>query len=213
MYHIVYLTTNLVNNKIYVGVHSTYNLDDGYLGSGRILKSAVKKYGRKHFKREVLYYCLESNHAYEFETQIVDLTFINSKDTYNTSIGGKGGSKIMTEERRLNISKSKIGKPAPNKGIPMSDAQKKKLSDTRKKMDITYTEEHKKKISEISILRGCSKGINNGMFGKTHSEETKVKFKEKHKCIKCGKEMNLPNLYKYHGINGEKCKNNIVVID
>lgn len=47
IYHIIYLTTNLVNNKIYVGKHSTYNLEDGYLGSGsnyiRAIKNMVKK--------------------------------------------------------------------------------------------------------------------------------------------------------------------------
>ena len=29
IYHLVYMTTNLINGKIYVGKHSTRNLDDG----------------------------------------------------------------------------------------------------------------------------------------------------------------------------------------
>ena len=53
-YHIIYKTTNLINGKIYVGMHSTDNLNDGYLGSGWILKQAIKKYGKENFKREVL---------------------------------------------------------------------------------------------------------------------------------------------------------------
>ena len=56
MYHIVYLTTNLVNSKIYVGVHSTYNLDDYYLGSGIAIKKSIKKYSRDSFKRQILHY-------------------------------------------------------------------------------------------------------------------------------------------------------------
>lgn len=56
MYHIVYLTTNLVNNKIYIGVHSTYDLNDDYLGSGFALKKAINKYGKEKFKREILFY-------------------------------------------------------------------------------------------------------------------------------------------------------------
>lgn len=55
MYHIVYLTTNLVNNKIYVGVHSTYNLDDGYLGSGKLISKAKEIHGDKYDYSKTVY--------------------------------------------------------------------------------------------------------------------------------------------------------------
>ena len=54
MFYTVYKTTNLINSKIYVGLHVTSNLEDDYLGSGSQLKSAVKKYGKENFKRETL---------------------------------------------------------------------------------------------------------------------------------------------------------------
>ena len=87
IYHIVYLTTNLVNQKFYVGVHSTYNLDDGYLGSGKFLKKAIKKHGREKFQRQILHYCLTIKDAYEIEKNIVDLHFIKRKDVYNMVVG------------------------------------------------------------------------------------------------------------------------------
>ena len=49
---IIYLTTNLINNKKYIG--STNNNNPYYLGSGVYLNKAIKKYGRKNFKREIL---------------------------------------------------------------------------------------------------------------------------------------------------------------
>lgn len=54
MIYCLYQTTNLVNGKIYVGIHQSQSLDDAYLGSGKLLKAAIKKYGRKNFKREIL---------------------------------------------------------------------------------------------------------------------------------------------------------------
>ena len=75
MFHLVYLTTNLVNSKIYVGVHSTYNPDDGYLGSGKTLKKAIKKYGESNFKRQILHFCLDKHQMNYWETFIVDEIF------------------------------------------------------------------------------------------------------------------------------------------
>jgi len=52
-YHFLYKTTNLINNKYYYGMHSTYKLDDGYLGSGNRLRYSIRKYGK-----EILYLIL-----------------------------------------------------------------------------------------------------------------------------------------------------------
>lgn len=34
-YYLVYKTTNLINGKFYIGVHETYNLNDGYFRFGK----------------------------------------------------------------------------------------------------------------------------------------------------------------------------------
>lgn len=48
---IIYKTTCLVNQKIYVGQHNT-SANDGYLGTGKIIKLAIRKYGRKTLKEK-----------------------------------------------------------------------------------------------------------------------------------------------------------------
>ena len=89
-FHIIYKTTNLINGKIYVGLHSTDNVDDGYLGSGWVLKSAIKKYGRENFKREVLLVLSNREEAREVESLLVDKEFVSRQDTYNLQEGGMG---------------------------------------------------------------------------------------------------------------------------
>lgn len=89
-HHIIYKTTNTVNNKIYVGLHSTNNLDDGYLGSGWVLKSAIEKYGKEKFTRQILYVFSTRAEAVKMEALIVDEEFISRKDTYNLALGGMG---------------------------------------------------------------------------------------------------------------------------
>ena len=124
MYHIVYLTTNLINNKIYVGVHSTWNLDDGYLGTGQNIKRAIKKYGKVNFKRHILFYCLYEQDAYKLESCIVDVEFINRRNTYNIKLGGS--NPYICETTRNKQSNAAIKRTK-------SPEQIKKMWETRRK--------------------------------------------------------------------------------
>lgn len=107
-YHIIYKTTNKINGKIYVGLHSTDNLEDGYLGSGWVLKQAIKKHGRDNFTREILLVLTSRDEAREIEAMLVDEIFANRHDTYNLEIGGMGVEDQWGENNPM------YGKVAPN---------------------------------------------------------------------------------------------------
>lgn len=105
MKYIVYKTTNLINGKVYVGVHKTINPDvfDGYIGCGITKKdqkkktkigfpAAVHKYGYENFKRETLfvypYTVTGFLSAYDKEAEIVNEEWVKSEDNYNLVPGG-----------------------------------------------------------------------------------------------------------------------------
>lgn len=90
MFYTVYKVTNLINDKIYVGLHVTKNLDDEYLGSGTQIQAAIKKYGRENFKREYIKICETPEEMYNLEAEIVNEDFVKDPTTYNMKTGGTG---------------------------------------------------------------------------------------------------------------------------
>ncbi len=54
----IYRTTNLINNKIYIGQHVATKFEpERYIGSGTYFLTAVKKYGKNSFKCELICWC------------------------------------------------------------------------------------------------------------------------------------------------------------
>jgi hypothetical protein len=97
----IYKTTNKINGKYYHGKHQTEILDDGYLGSGRLLQRAIKKYGSENFVKEILFIYDNEQEMNDKEKELVEI----GNHTYNLCEGGKGGfsyinREVMTTEKR-----------------------------------------------------------------------------------------------------------------
>lgn len=105
MYYYIYKTTNLQNNKYYIGKHKGY-FDDEYLGSGKLLQQAVKKYGKESFKKEILLYCLTEQELNYWERRIVNI-HRQKPNCYNLAPGGEGGhvTKYLPVEQKEEISR------------------------------------------------------------------------------------------------------------
>ena len=93
----IYKTTNKLNNKVYIGMHKTKNPYDGYMGSGKLFKRAVGKYGKENFVKEVLFIFDTAEEMFAKEKEIVNKLFIESNNTYNIMEGGRGSFSHINE--------------------------------------------------------------------------------------------------------------------
>jgi hypothetical protein len=148
-FNFLYKTTNLLTKKYYIGVHSTNNMDDGYMGSGLHLKRSLSKYGIANHKREVISFCNSAENAYLLESKKVTERLLKNPMCMNLSLGGHGGNlgdeinKKRGDNQRgknnpmygkgylcsgmNNPMYGTTGDKSPNYGIPMTEEQKIKI--------------------------------------------------------------------------------------
>lgn len=123
-YFTIYETTNLINGKKYIGMHSTNNLNDDYIGSGTIFRRAVEKYGKNNFKKEILYVFNSFNDMKDKETELVTKDIVESNEYYNMKTGGEGG--VYSDEVRKIISIKATGRKMPIESIEKGLCTRKK---------------------------------------------------------------------------------------
>ena len=211
MFGYIYITTNKVNSKIYIGQHKSLNHDENYLGSGTILKQAIKKYGEKNFSNKVL---LECDNKEELDT--AEKYFIKhykelGYQMYNIAEGGDGIDPKLASQ----LAKERWNKTSKEDRVKhMSTARKayfekypRGIIDVMKNHICSEcgspTNSHKKECSHFKIIGVCSEcGGQRGNHLATCSKHEKRTLTEAHKqklsiaaknrprCPECGSQIN-----------------------
>lgn len=95
-YHFIYKTTDTRNGNFYIGMHSTDNLNDGYVGSGDRLKKLIYKHGKEIFNIEILEFFPNRNSLKQREKEIVNSDLLKEEKCMNLCFGGSGGFISLT---------------------------------------------------------------------------------------------------------------------
>lgn len=195
MFYTVYKITNLVNGKIYVGVHKTDDLNDGYMGSGKYLKRAQEKYGIENFKREYLHVFDNAEDMFEMESELVNEEFVARDDTYNLKVGGCGGFDYINATRN-------------------HKEHNQRLADSRNYTDPEYLKKLSDSVREgIALAKAEGRWVYvrrenfiNSFLGKTHSTESKAKMSEKAKLRTGDKNSQFGMMWIMNSESGESKK-------
>ena len=190
-YGFIYITTNMINGKKYIGQKIfKYNWKT-YLGSGQHFKRAVKKHGRENFHRDIVALAYSKEELNQLEIEFIkNHNAVESEDYYNISFGGES---VMAGLHHSEVTKQKIRNSCIGKtgntaflGKHHSEETKQKMSNSAKGR--IFSEETKKKMSESAKgkiiseetrrkIGQASKGRGKGI---PKSDETKRKIAEDH---------------------------------
>lgn len=199
-YHYLYKTTNLINGKFYVGMHSTDDLHDGYLGSGKYLWNSIRKYGKDKFKTEILEFFDDRKTLVEKEKNLINEEFIKDPMCMNLKLGGSGGFVWDEIFRKFHSDKMTELNKILWKDADFIKRNKKRSSTTLKKLweekivkHTDWTGKNHAEDSKIKIGNSSKKhqtGTGNSQFGTCwiwkNAEIKKIKKEELEKWINDG---------------------------
>lgn len=199
-YHYIYKTTCIITNRFYVGMHSTDNLEDGYIGSGKRLWYSINKHGRDNHICEILEFLPDRSSLKIREKQIINEELLMNKLCMNLALGGEGGISThyhnLTENQKIewhskggkksteNIKNKQINDPLYKEYYSLIRTTQLRNSWMNGNRKPTFTnkrhnQETKKKIGDANSIK--QKGKNNSQYGKcwiTNDIENKKIYKD-----------------------------------
>lgn len=166
IYYYIYLTENLVTGRKYIGKRKCKckTDEDTYLGSGKILKQAIAKYGTQNFKKTIIEVCSseeECNNREKFWIGKFDAA--SNPDFYNIALGGDGGNTYagLSSEELIKIRQIKSeqtkGKNNPNYGATVTNKTRTKISNSLRRL--YSVSENCPRYGKFGANNPCSKKI------------------------------------------------------
>lgn len=197
MYYTIYKITNRLNGKFYIGKHITKKLDDGYMGSGKLIKAAIKKYGVENFQKDILYIFDTEVQMNETEAKLVVLC----EQSYNLCPGGQGGFGYINKNRLSVLN---------NLSEDQERKRRKTLSSSRKKIIETGNDPNFKKLCKLGGQATKLKYPNGTWYGKKHSDDTKIKMSETAKQRTSEQNSQFGTCWMNNGIENKKVKKEMI---
>ena len=196
MFYTIYKITNKINEKFYIGMHQTGNVDDGYMGSGKRIKAAIKKYGVGSFTKEILHIF---DNEKDMKNKEKELVVINEM-SYNLCEGGKGGFGYINSHLKEKVSSQKRerqkAKPNSyyvdlgNKAAKVSSERLKLFHSTGKIKPVDWTGKKHTEETKQKMRKPKNVGSNNPSYGtcwvSNGQESKKIKKEELDKFIELG---------------------------
>lgn len=177
-YHYIYKTTCNVTKRYYIGMHSTDNLDDGYMGSGKRLRASIRKYGKGNHTIEILEFYNTREELKLREEMIVNSDLVKEDNCMNLVIGGGGfmlddwhytcskfGNKVLNEKLKNDSEFRKEWLKKMKSGVQkaMDEGRMTKIQDNYTWKGKKHSEETKQKISDS--MKGNGVGKANSQYG------------------------------------------------
>jgi len=168
-YHFIYKIVNIKSGKYYIGMHSTHNPDDGYMGGGKRITNSVRRHGKESHTKEILEYFDDRESLRQREIELVNEELLNDPMCMNLQPGGGGG--ISSPEHMQKFSKA--GTKAFQEKLKDEVYRNKFIESTKECRERGLAKY--KELIESGVLKMDS------FKGKTHTTETISKMKESKK--------------------------------
>ena len=201
-YGFIYITTNMVNGKRYLGQRKFRKGWKTYLGSGTIFKQALSIYGKENFVRNIICICYSSKELNEEEYKMSKLLNIVEDDNwYNLMYGGL----VLQGEDNPNYGKHPTEESiekmrSASKGKKKSELHKKHIAESKMgdKNPMYNKEPWNKGIPQSDEVKEKNRQAHLGMIPWNKGIPQSEKAKEKNRLAHLGMQTNKAiTVYQY----------------